>query len=61
MSLFNIEMSSSEAQRVFFDYVSSHQGENIDDVKRESQEMSQAIVRNEFSLANPQMTSYQFK
>lgn len=58
--LFNTNMSSPEAQRVFFDYVAAHRGENVDEVTREYKEISQQIVRREMEESAGKMTSYRF-
>lgn len=59
-SLFNINMSSPEAQRVFFDYVAEHKGENVDEVAREYKEISKQIIRREMDENAGKMTSYRF-
>ena len=59
--LFNDQMSSPEAQRIFFDYVSEHKGENIDAVKDEYRRVTRDIVRRERQENEGMMTSYHLK
>ena len=59
-TMFNETMTSSQAQRIFFDYAAAHKGENIEDVKAEYCEVSRKIIRRELTENEGYMTSYQF-
>ena len=56
--LFDEKMSSGEIQRVFFNYVCKHRGENIDKVKKEYKEISKKIVLRELTEKSKMMTSH---
>ena len=56
--LFDEKMSSGEIQRVFFNYVGKHRGENIDKVKKEYKEISKKIVLRELTEKSKMMTSH---
>ena len=58
MKLFNEKMTSTEAQRVLFEYADAHRGENMEAVKAEYQEVARAIVRREMRDNAGFMTSY---
>ena len=56
--IFDAKMSSSEAQRVFFNYVDKHKGENLDDVKKEYKDVSKRIILRELKEKPGMMTSH---
>ena len=59
-TIFNERMSSQEAQRVFFEYVAAHRGENIEGVKQEYKDVLKTIVRKELKSNDGYMTSNKF-
>jgi len=59
-AIFNETMTRPEAQRIFFNYVAEHKGENIDDVKAEYLKVSHKIIQRESQDHSKCMTSYQF-
>ncbi len=59
-TMFNETMTRPEAQRIFFNYVAEHRGENIDAVKAEYLEVSRKIVQREARDSSNCMTSYKF-
>ena len=59
--IFNEKMSSPEAMRILFDYAAAHPNENIDEVRREYNEVSKNIIRREFKENFGKMTSYHFE
>lgn len=60
-TLFNDKMSSAEAQRIFFDYVVAHKGENVEAVKDEYRKVSRLIVKRERKENVGKLTSYSFE
>ena len=59
-TLFNNKMSSAEAQRIFFNYVVEHRGENVEAVKDEYRKVSRQIIRRERKENAGHLTSYRF-
>ena len=56
--LFNVKMSSVEAQTVLFNYAASHRGENIEDIKEEYRRVASEIMERELSQNRDVLTSY---
>lgn len=57
--MFDETMSSTQAQRIFFDYAAAHKGEDIEEVKEEYRHVSKQIIIRELKENDGYMTSYQ--
>ena len=57
-SLFNDNMSSTEAKRVLFEYADAHKGENLEEVKAQYKEVVKRIIDRELKTNEGNMTSY---
>lgn len=60
-TMFNEKMSSTQAQRVLFDYASAHRGEDLTEVKRQYSMIVHKIVKRELQENAGKMTSYHYE
>jgi len=60
-TMFHETMSSTQAQRVLFDYASAHRGEDLSEVKRQYSQVVPKIVKRELRESDGKMTSYHYE